>query len=56
MKLSTLDIIIIIVYLVAMLVLGFILKKRAQQSKESYLLGGKKIPWYLLGMSKLPIC
>lgn len=27
------------------------LKKRAQRNKESYLLGGKKLPWYMLGLS-----
>lgn len=51
MKLSTIDIIVVLVYLVLMILLGFILKKRAQKNKESYLLGGKKIPWYMLGMS-----
>ena len=51
MRLSTLDIIIIIGYLVVMVTLGFMLKKRAQRNKESYLLGGKKLPWYMLGLS-----
>jgi SSS family solute:Na+ symporter len=51
MMLSTIDIIVVLVYLITMILLGFILKKRAQRNKESYLLGGKKIPWYMLGMS-----
>ena len=34
-----------------MVMLGWLLRKRARQSKESYLLGGKKIPWYMLGLS-----
>ncbi|MGK6349767.1 sodium:solute symporter family protein [Parapedobacter sp. DT-150] len=51
MKLQTLDILIIAVYLITMIILGILLKKRAQRDKESYLLGGKKLPWYLLGMS-----
>jgi Na+/proline symporter len=34
-----------------MLLLGWFLRKKARQSKESYLLGGKKLPWYLLGLS-----
>lgn len=51
MRLSTIDIIVVLVYLVAMILLGFLLKKRAQKNKESYLLGGKNLPWYMLGMS-----
>src|SRR5690606_9199583 len=51
MILSTLDILVVLAYLTVMLLLGFILKKRAQKNKESYLLGGKKLPWYMLGMS-----
>lgn len=51
MRLSTIDIIVVLAYLIMMILLGFILKKRAQRNKESYLLGGKKIPWYMLGMS-----
>ena len=32
-------------------VIGLVLRKRAQRSKDDYLLGGKSIPWYLLGLS-----
>lgn len=49
--LETLDIIIICSYLVATIVIGLVLRNRAQKSQEDYLLGGKKIPWYLLGLS-----
>lgn len=49
--LPTIDILIICCYLLTTLVIGFILRNRAQQSKEDYLLGGNKIPWYLLGLS-----
>src|SRR5215475_6341834 len=51
MKLQALDITIIILYLVTMVVIGWVLRKKARQNKESYLLGGKKLPWYMLGMS-----
>ena len=51
MLLQTVDIVIIVVYLAAMVLLGILLKKRAERDKESYLLGGKKLPWYMLGMS-----
>src|SRR6195952_5407329 len=51
MKLQLLDITIVVLYLVTMLMLGWFLRKKARQNKESYLLGGKKLPWYLLGLS-----
>lgn len=51
MLLQTVDIVVIVVYLAAMVLLGILLKKRAERDKESYLLGGKKLPWYMLGMS-----
>ena len=51
MKLSVIDISIIILYLVTMVLLGWFLRKKARLNKESYLMGGKKLPWYMLGMS-----
>jgi Na+/proline symporter len=51
MKLQAIDIAILISYLVAMVMIGWLLRKKARQNKESYLLGGKKLPWYLLGLS-----
>ncbi|MFT3845243.1 MAG: Na+:solute symporter [Lacibacter sp.] len=51
MKLSIYDISITILYLVTMVMLGWFLRKKARQNKESYLMGGKKLPWYMLGMS-----
>ncbi len=51
MKLSLLDFCIIIIYLVAVIVLGLVLKKRASRNKEAYMLGGKTLPWYMLGLS-----
>ncbi len=49
--LHTVDILIIALYLVTIVVIGLVLRKKAQQSKDDYLLGGKSIPWYLLGLS-----
>ncbi|GAA4813286.1 sodium:solute symporter family protein [Litoribaculum gwangyangense] len=49
--LHTADIFIIALYLVTIVVIGLVLKKRAQRSKEDYLLGGNRIPWYMLGLS-----
>lgn len=51
MKLSALDIGIIVAYLIAVIVLGLVLKKRAAKDKEAYMLGGKTLPWYMLGLS-----
>lgn len=49
--LSTLDIAIIVIYLGLLIFIGFYLKRRASRNLESYLLGGKSIPWYMLGLS-----
>ena len=51
MKLHALDIAIIIAYLATMIFIGFYMRKKAKESKESYLMAGKKLPWYLLGLS-----
>lgn len=51
MKLTLLDILIICLYLSSTVFIGLYLKKRAQRDKTAYLLGGKTLPWYLLGLS-----
>lgn len=51
MKLNLIDIIIIFAYLISTVVIGLVLKKAAQKSKSNYLLGGNKLPWYMLGLS-----
>ncbi len=51
MKLIWIDWSIIIAYLLVMVSLGFWFRKKARQNKESYLLGGKSLPWYMLGLS-----
>lgn len=51
MKLTAIDIIIIFVYLFSTVVIGLVLKKVAQKSKSNYMLGGNKLPWYMLGLS-----
>lgn len=51
MKLSMLDVSIILTYLLATVVIGLLLKKRAERSKNDYMLGGNKLPWYMLGLS-----
>lgn len=49
--LKSIDLIIIAAYLLSTIVIGLILRKKAQKSTEDYLLGGKSIPWYMLGLS-----
>lgn len=51
MRLSLLDALIVIAYLLITVFIGLALKKKAQKSKDSYLLGGKSLPWYMLGLS-----
>jgi SSS family solute:Na+ symporter len=51
MKIATLDLIIILLYLSATVVIGLLLRKQASKNKANYLLGGNKMPWYLLGLS-----
>ncbi len=51
MALSSLDISIIVAYLLSTIVIGVVLKKRAERSKKDYMLGGNSLPWYMLGLS-----
>ncbi len=51
MKLQFIDVTIIVLYLALMVSLGFWFRKKARKNKESYMLGGKSLPWYMLGMS-----
>src|SRR6202012_885554 len=51
MKLQLADLAIIVAYLVTMVVIGWVLRKKARQNKVNYLMGGKSLPWYMLGLS-----
>ena len=51
MKLQLIDILILVAYLATMVFIGFWMRKKARQNKESYLMGGKTLPWYMLGLS-----
>lgn len=51
MKLTWIDIGIVFIYLASMVIIGWVLRKKARQNKESYLMGGKRLPWYMLGLS-----
>lgn len=45
------DYAIVVVYLISMVVIGFILEKRASAGIDSFFLGDRKIPWWALGAS-----
>ncbi len=49
MNLQWIDFAILITYLLSMLVVGWVMRKKARQNKDNYLMGGKSLPWYLLG-------
>src|SRR5258708_31126609 len=51
MKLQLIDIFIIITYLCSTIGIGLWYRKKARENKESYMLGGKSLPWYKLGLS-----
>jgi SSS family solute:Na+ symporter len=51
MELHSIDICIIIVYLVTVVIIGWMLSKRASKNLEAYFLGGKSLPWYVIGTS-----
>ncbi|MHC4205186.1 MAG: sodium:solute symporter family protein [Planctomycetota bacterium] len=51
MELYSVDIAIIFTYLVLTVLIGFWISKRASKDLDSYFLGGKSLPWYILGIS-----
>ncbi|MEM8944007.1 MAG: sodium:solute symporter family protein [Planctomycetota bacterium] len=51
LALHTIDYVIIGLYGIGVIVAGVILSRRAAESVDSYFLGGRSIPWYLLGIS-----
>ncbi len=51
MNLSLIDISIVGFYLFVTVLLGFWISKKASKNLDSYFLGGKSLPWYLLGLS-----
>jgi Na+/proline symporter len=51
MNLKWIDITILLAYLLTMLIIGWVMRKRARENKENYLMGGKTLPWYMLGLS-----
>ena len=51
MKIKPIDFLVIVAYLLLVTVIGIILKKQAQKSKNDYMLGGRSMPFWMLGVS-----
>ncbi len=51
MALNVIDVVIILLYLSMTVVIGLVMRRFAAQNKSSYMLGGNKLPWYMLGLS-----
>lgn len=51
MILQTLDWLVMGFYLAAILGIGWALRRKARKSTQAYLLGGKQLPWWMLGIS-----
>ncbi len=51
MNVTLIDWAIILLYLSTTVVIGLLLKRQAERSKGDYMLGGNRLPWYMLGLS-----
>jgi Na+/proline symporter len=51
MALNALDVVIVVAYVATILGIGFWAKRRAARGLESYFLGGRNMPWWLIAMS-----
>ncbi len=51
LKISGIDIAIILVYFLTVILVGLWVSRRGAKNLESYFLGGKSLPWYILGVS-----
>ncbi|QJR82292.1 Na+:solute symporter [Alteromonas pelagimontana] len=51
MKLSTLDVLVVVGYLIVVVLLGVFISKTAKKNTKGYFLGGNRIPWPFLGLS-----
>ncbi len=51
MQLSLVDMVIVVLYLAAIMSIGFAMKRKAAKGMSSYFLGGRQLPWWALAMS-----
>ena len=50
-SLHWIDIAIIVGYIAAIIVMGWLLSKKASKNLNAYFLGGKSLPWWVIGTS-----
>ncbi len=50
-QLHTVDIVIIVAYMLASVLVGYWVSHRASRDMKAYVLGGNTMPWYILGIS-----
>ncbi len=50
-QLEIVDVVIIIAYIAAIIVIGWLLSRRASKDLNAYFLGGKSLPWWVIGTS-----
>ncbi|HEY2760819.1 MAG TPA: hypothetical protein VGI75_08750, partial [Pirellulales bacterium] len=51
MTIHSVDVAVLVAYFVATILVGLWVSKRGSKDMDSYFLGGKSLPWYLLGIS-----
>src|SRR4051794_29933043 len=51
MELHAIDIAIIVLYMLGMIVVGFVVERQARGGITNYFLGGHRMPWWILSMS-----
>ena len=51
MTIHSVDLAVLVAYFVATILVGLWVSKRGSKDMDSYFLGGKSLPWYLLGIS-----
>lgn len=47
----TIDYVFMIIYVIVLIAMGIYFKSKASESIEDYIMGGKKIPWWAMGIS-----
>ncbi|NET53033.1 MAG: sodium:solute symporter, partial [Merismopedia sp. SIO2A8] len=45
------DYFIVVIYLISIVILGIVLQRKASEGIESYFLGNRNLPWWVLGAS-----
>ena len=48
---ETIDIVIVVIYLTAIVIVGLLMQRKASEGIDSFFLGNRKLPWWVLGAS-----